>query len=152
MAKLYSLMMIMAFLGGFGLTACTGNEADTSSLDLTPGPVATQVETPAEFAGMTNPFSADSMAASEGKTIYQTNCASCHGESARGDGPAATSLDPKPPDLAEKVSTLTDGYLYWRISEGGMMEPFHSAMPAWKTILSEEQIWQLVTYLQELGG
>jgi hypothetical protein len=32
-------------------------------------------------------------------------------------------------------------YLFWRVSEGGMMEPFKSmksAMPAFKTILSED--------------
>ena len=30
------------------------------------------------------------------------------------------------------------------------MEPFNSAMPAWKTALNEQEIWQLVTYIRQL--
>jgi mono/diheme cytochrome c family protein len=34
-----------------------------------------------------------------GAELYASYCASCHGASARGDGPAAASLDPPPSDL-----------------------------------------------------
>ena len=43
-----------------------------------------------------------------------------------------------------------DAYLYWRVSEGGTAEPFRSAgslMPAFKTLLSEEQIWDVLAYV-----
>jgi len=36
---------------------------------------------------------------SEGRAIYQENCAQCHGASAEGDGPWAGSYDPPPSDL-----------------------------------------------------
>ena len=45
---------------------------------------------------------------------------------------------------------LADDYLYWRISEGGAFEPFISLMPAWGTLLSEQEMWQLVSYLRTL--
>ena len=32
----------------------------------------------------------------KGKALFQTNCSSCHGESGRGDGPTALTLNPKP--------------------------------------------------------
>ena len=34
-----------------------------------------------------------------GQALYELNCASCHGRDARGDGPAAGTLHPRPPDL-----------------------------------------------------
>jgi mono/diheme cytochrome c family protein len=151
MRKLFLYLLSLSLFCGLLLAAC-GVGGDDSNPDSAPEPVATQVEPPAGYAGKTNPFAGDASAISEGKIIYQSNCASCHGESAQGDGPAASSLDPKPQDLAELVPSLSDGYILWRISDGGMLPPFHSAMPAWKTILSEDQIWQLVAYLRELSG
>jgi mono/diheme cytochrome c family protein len=49
------------------------------------------------------------------------------------------------------LDSLSDGYLFWRVSEGGMMAPFNSAMPAWKTTLSEEQRWHVISYVRLLG-
>lgn len=106
---------------------------------------------PAEYAEKTNPLEGDPSAIEAGKGIYNSNCASCHGETGMGDGPAAKSLTPPPQPLAQE-SELTDAYLYWRIAEGGGMEPWRSAMPAWKSFLSEEQIWQVVAYLRSLMG
>jgi mono/diheme cytochrome c family protein len=37
----------------------------------------------------------------EGKTAYLTLCASCHGTSAKGDGPVAPHLNQKPADLTK---------------------------------------------------
>jgi hypothetical protein len=46
---------------------------------------------------------------------------------------------------------LGDDVLFWRIREGGMMEPFNSVMPAWKASLDEEARWDLVNYIRALG-
>jgi mono/diheme cytochrome c family protein len=101
---------------------------------------------------MTNPLAGDSAAAEAGKELFGKNCISCHGETGKGDGTASASLDPRPGNLAEDQKSLSDGYLFWRIADGGLMEPFISAMPAWKTVLDDEQIWQLVTHIRELGN
>jgi mono/diheme cytochrome c family protein len=93
----------------------------------------------------------DQAAADAGKQIFGTNCSSCHGTDAKGDGPAAASLNPKPADLIDLQSEFGDAYLFWRISEGGAMPPFNSQMPSWKSTLSEDQIWQTITYIRSLG-
>jgi mono/diheme cytochrome c family protein len=108
------------------------------------------VEAPDEFASLTNPFAGEADAIAAGKELYVTNCVSCHGLEGAGDGAAAEALDPKPANLgdATMMTTLTDGYLFWRVSKGGAMEPFNSAMIAWEGALSEEQRWQVISYVR----
>ena len=78
--------------------------------------------------------------------IFRTNCEMCHGAQGHGDGPAGGSLDPKPKNLALLQESAGDDYLYWRIHDG---KP-GTSMVAWKGILSEEQIWQLVSFIRTL--
>src|SRR5205085_10213386 len=47
---------------------------------------------PPTFVGRTNPRVHDPAAAAEGAAIFQSNCASCHGERADGPGVAAVGL------------------------------------------------------------
>jgi hypothetical protein len=46
---------------------------------------------------------------------------------------------------------MGDDMLFWRISEGGGMAPFNSAMPAWKDALDEQARWDLINYVRALG-
>ncbi|RME88944.1 MAG: cytochrome c [Anaerolineae bacterium] len=101
-------------------------------------------EVPAQYAGKTNPLGPD--AAAQGQEVYTTYCASCHGDTGLGDGPAAASLDPAPANLQELAATADDDFLFWRISEGVS----GTAMVPWKGTLSEEQIWQVISFLHTL--
>jgi mono/diheme cytochrome c family protein len=42
----------------------------------------------------------------------------------------------------------SDGYLFWTIAEGGA--PVGSAMPPFKGVLGDDQVWQVIAYLREL--
>ena len=108
------------------------------------------VEAPDEFADLTNPFAGDADAVAAGQELFVTNCVTCHGPEGAGDGAAAVGLDPKPANLGdnEMMSMLSDGYLFWRVSKGGLTEPFNSAMPAWETGLTNEQLWQIISYVR----
>ena len=114
----------------------------------------THVEAPHEYEDLVNPVDGDSEAIAAGEALFLASCATCHGETGMGDGPAAAGLDPKPAPLADAdmLAELTDGYLYWRIEQGGAMEPFNSAMPAWGEAFGEDQIWQLVAFLRSLAS
>jgi mono/diheme cytochrome c family protein len=107
---------------------------------------------PAEYAGLTSPVAADADSLAQGKAHFDLFCASCHGNEGLGDGPAAEALDPAPPMLAQTALMTGDDYLFWRISEGGAMEPFNSAMPLWKEILDEQARWDIINYARSLGG
>ena len=115
---------------------------------------AAHVEPPDEFASLKNEFADDHEAIEAGEETYNTLCATCHGEEGKGDGPGAAELDPKPADLSDSamMSDLSDGYLFWRVTKGGAMEPFNSAMPAWESGLTEEQRWQVITFIRSLSG
>jgi mono/diheme cytochrome c family protein len=114
----------------------------SSSTD--PDQIGTLAPVPAEYAGMKNPLGP--AGAVEGADVFQTNCGTCHGPGGHGDGPAAGSLDPKPKNLALLQESAEDDYLFWRISDG---KP-GTSMLAWKNILTEEQIWQTVSYIRSL--
>jgi mono/diheme cytochrome c family protein len=133
--KKLSLLFLLAALF---LTACGGN---SSSSDSTPMTLAT---VPPEYAGKTNPL--DVSAATAGAEVFKTNCVACHGEQGKGDGIASGSLDPKPANLAEVTKQVSDDYLFWRISEG---KP-GTSMVAWKSILTEEQVWQVLSFIHTL--
>ncbi len=107
---------------------------------------------PAPYAGRTNPLPNDAEAIRQGSAIYTARCVNCHGEKGAGDGRAAPKLDPKPTDFTDRthLSAMKDDYLFWRTSEGGAMEPFHSKMPAWKDRLSEEERWKVLSYIRTL--
>jgi len=58
---------------------------------------------------------------SEGKRLYLTYCSACHGESGKGDGPAAKALPAKPANHTDAavMNQLSDKYLYEIITKGG---------------------------------
>jgi len=103
---------------------------------------------PSEFKNLKNPLISNEVNIAKGKDTYDTNCVSCHGAKGMGDGVLSDSLDPKP--VPFPLESVDDAYLFWRISEGGMREPFNSVMPAWNSILYEEQIWEIILYLRSL--
>ena len=128
-----SLLVVMTASG----CGSTGN-APSAAASGTLAPV------PPEYAGKKNPLGPEGAAA--GAQVFQSNCEACHGPQGHGDGPAGVALEPAPKNLAELNKATGDDYLFWRISTG---RP-GSAMPPWKGVLSDEQIWQLVSFIRTL--
>lgn len=132
MKKVYIPLVVIMLL----LAACSNNDE---------GATPEKLETvPAEYAGQKNPYGPE--AAPQGAEVFQVYCASCHGETGHGDGPAGASLVPAPKDLVELQLKVEDDYLFWRISDGKS----GTAMVAWKGILTDEQIWQTVAFIRTL--
>lgn len=110
-------------------------------------------EVPLKYRELVNPLTGDTEALSRGTEAYNALCIQCHGEKGRGDGMEAKGFNPPPGDLSRAgMAERSDGYLYWRITDGGAFEPFNSLMPAWGTLLSETEIWELVSFLRTLSG
>ncbi len=140
---LTAMVLCFLFLSACGVQSSRSNFLETQEVSGIPEP-------PEPYSDLNNPLTGNQEAALEGEILYQSNCSSCHGFTGEGDGTASSGLDPKPQNLARHQSGLSDAYLFWRISVGGLIEPFNSLMPAWRGLFDEEQIWQLITYLRTL--
>lgn len=131
------------------LTSCEG---DVYRLDRGAGSAVPDdpLVPPSAYRDFENPFAGDADAEAAGALAFGARCASCHGDDGRGGGPRAARLDPAPADLAA-LSERSDGYLLWRIEEGAEGVPFESAMPAFGGVLTEDEAWQVITFLRSLA-
>jgi mono/diheme cytochrome c family protein len=103
---------------------------------------------PPEYRGQLNPLATKRSVVKAGSALFQKQCAVCHGAEGMGDGEEANSLNPSPALLAYMVQRpqSVDEYLMWTISEGG--QAFGTPMPAFKDMLSQEDIWKIVTFMR----
>jgi len=103
---------------------------------------------PPEYRGKTNPHAATPEHIEQGAALYGQQCASCHGPQGMGDGKAASGLNPSPALLAYLIQMpmSVDAYLLWTISEGG--QPFGTAMPAFKDVLSADDMWKIIVFMR----
>lgn len=102
------------------------------------------------YASRANPLPMTAQNIEAGRKLYGVYCASCHGTSGLGNGPAGKALNPPPPDIAafSKMPMASDAYLYWTIAEGGV--PLKTAMPASKGLLKPDQVWEIIVFLRNL--
>ncbi len=80
--------------------------------------------------------------------LYSDNCASCHGPTGKGDGPAGKMLQPPPADFATALKGKTDDYIKKVIKEGGAANGKSANMPP--ADLTDDQIKSLVDYIKHL--
>ncbi|OYD86222.1 cytochrome-c oxidase, cbb3-type subunit III [Azospirillum brasilense] len=106
-----------------------------------------QIGQVAEYVLSLNKRSTDAAAAAKGKTVYDENCAACHGDSAQGS--VAVGMDVGAPplvtanwlyggDKATLVETITNGRA--------------GVMPAWSKRLDDATVKSLAVYVHNLGG
>ncbi len=81
-----------------------------------------------------------------GMNVYQTNCASCHGDVDRSRGMFADSFYPRAPQFLEDAPDMPENQNFYIIQHGIRL----SGMPAWKPILSEQQMWQVTAFLNHM--
>ena len=102
-----------------------------------------------EAAKQKNPVAADAASIAAGKTVYDKNCANCHGKTGLGDGMMGAELNPKPSNLtdADWKHGDTDGEIFLVIKDGAK----GTGMKAFNSKLTEHQIWDVVNYVRSLG-
>ena len=102
---------------------------------------------PEEAKARKNPLQPSEAALKSAKPLYAESCANCHGDSGKGDGSEAMRYDPNPADFtdARHMNTVTDGALFYQISQG------RKPMPAFKKRMTEDQRWQLVLLVRSFA-
>jgi mono/diheme cytochrome c family protein len=83
----------------------------------------------------------------EARRLYLDKCVECHGNTGKGNGSQAKMYDPQPTNFtdAQHMNSVTDGELFYKISEG------HRPMPGFKKRFSDEQRWNLVLFLRSFA-
>jgi len=106
---------------------------------------------PAEYADKHMPAGGwtDPKAIEEGAKIYSgesnpvVNCGSCHGKDGKPVKKGARDMrDPN------NICRWSDSFWFWRISEGVPK----TKMKAWKSLLSEEQIWHVMAFENQFSN
>jgi len=150
---LFQKMIIISFPLLVGWFVYSGTVPGTAS------PVELRIQHPTllqEYEKLENPFAnADEetkrKCIEEGKHLYQQNCRPCHGSKADGNGPFANAFRLRPINFTDPgtIATVVENFAFWRIKEGGpglpaVSTPWDSAMPAWKDVLTDTQIWKII--------
>jgi mono/diheme cytochrome c family protein len=102
---------------------------------------------PAQMKKLKNPVAANRETIGAGMMLYMDHCQSCHGENGDGKGQKAEKLSVAPANFtdARTMSSIADGELFWKITEG------RRPMPGFKDKLTEQERWQLVVYVRTLA-
>ena len=105
----------------------------------------------AEIYGQVNPLAPTPANLAAGKRLYEQAarplaCQSCHGVKGDGLGPlgAAFAVPPRNFTCVQTMKEIPDGQLFWVIRNGVPA----AGMPPYRD-LSDEEIWQLVSYLRQ---
>ena len=102
---------------------------------------------PPQFKSLKNPLTFSESNLNAAREIYVDECAQCHGDRGKGDGPEARSHYPLPADLTDPkfLTNVTDGEILYQISEG------RRPMPSFKNRLTQDQRWQLVLLVRSFS-
>jgi mono/diheme cytochrome c family protein len=98
---------------------------------------------PAEFKSMKNPVAVSDASKTAGQTLYNKNCASCHGKTGLGDGVKARALKDFPGDFSTTAyQQQTDGDHFYKTKFG------RTEMPKYEGKLTDDDIWNMVNYMR----
>ena len=97
----------------------------------------------------------DPASAQRGKELYQIHCQRCHGESGRGDGPAAKGLETEPANLVESgvhvtrygMRAFVDYPHYSPDSVKLRMKYGNDTMPGFKNNFTEQELEDIANHV-----
>ena len=93
-----------------------------------------------------NPVMADEANLASGARLYREHCTLCHGDPAHPKAALADSLNPPAPQFMKDMADMPENQNFYILQHGIRW----TAMPGWKSVLSEQQIWQMVAFLSHM--
>ncbi len=81
-----------------------------------------------------------------GMKIYQNNCAGCHGDVHQPHAAFGDSFYPRAPQFMEDAPDMPENQNFYIIQHGVRL----SGMPGWHTLLNEQEMWQVTTFLSHM--
>lgn len=134
----------LVVVSAFVFLASVGFEWEKTCVGQLP---AAEFKVPPEEAKRANPVKADASSIAEGKRLFGSQCAMCHGKVGDGRGELADTMELKLRDYRDPVAlkNLTDGELFYIVSQG------KGKMPDQSERLSANQRWKLINYIRSLA-
>lgn len=118
-------------------------DGNHSSLEAKIMPVVLHASIARHASGDTNPISVNEENLKAAVGTYKEFCARCHSTPGGDPSVYGQSFYPQAPQLLEGRPNYTDAQLFWLIKHGIR----NTGMPAWGAMLSDDEIWQLVSLL-----
>ena len=141
MIRKLSILIVSILLPTLGI-ACAFGDAESS----TPASPVAGRSPASTSAGPASPAALE-----RGKALYKTHCTGCHGDTGKGDGPAAGVLKPPPRDHTDKayMETLSDAEMARIIKLGGAIKgkPLMPSHPQFK----DDDLGALVAFVRSLS-
>ena len=94
-----------------------------------------------------NPISATDDNLLAGMKIYQDNCAGCHGDVHQPHAAFGESFYPRAPQFMEVAPDMPENQNFYIIQHGVRL----SGMPGWHTLLNQQEMWQVTTFLSHMN-
>lgn len=95
-----------------------------------------------------DPLPTGAVSLRRGAEVYGSSCAACHGLDGAGDGPSASSLDPRPSDFTRRAALVTTSPLdFFRKVTVGVAG---TAMAGFESALSLDDRWAVSLYIAGL--
>ncbi|QKK01420.1 MAG: cytochrome c [Pseudomonadota bacterium] len=90
--------------------------------------------------------------AAAGEAKFKQLCATCHGPTGQGDGPASAALNPSPRDMsdAEWQASVDDEHLKTVITQGGAAVGLAPTMTAFGHALKGDDLDNVIAYIRSL--
>lgn len=143
--RTFAALLCATALAGVWAWGCGGQKSSEQA--STPPPAET-TPPPAQAAMDSNAAASTGAGdAAKGEVVYKARCVLCHGTEGRGDGVGAAALNPKPRNHHDQT------YMHSR-TDAQLLEVIHNGkgqMPAWKSVLSEEEMKNVLAYVRKLG-
>lgn len=143
-AFLFSMVFVFAF---FIYIVGVHPGIDLKENIQAPAPTGVLAEKEADISKVTEPWVANEEMVKHGKKLFAQNCAMCHGNEGKGDGPAGQALNPRPRNLVEGPWKKGGGYvgLFTVVTEGLP----GSSMAAYGHLKSIDR-WALVQFVESI--
>jgi mono/diheme cytochrome c family protein len=128
------------------MSGCSASKKP-SKLETALANAAKDLVVPLEATKMKNPLPATDANIQAGKQIYLQQCALCHSADGHAEAKLGLAMYPPAMDLnSPHVQRWSDAELLWITQNGVRL----TGMPAWKTIVSEEDTWKIVDFIHSL--
>jgi thiosulfate dehydrogenase len=121
--------------------------------DAEPGSLETKIAMPALDASVDrrapavmNPIQTTDENLIAGMKIYQSTCAGCHGDIGHPHTVFGDSFYPRAPQFVEDAPDMPENQNFYIVQHGVRL----SGMPAWKSFLKEQEMWQVTTFLSHM--